>query len=59
MRRIFCPFFKEEQPGGKDHGEAPFPAVLALCITAALTFLLFLFPDIPLALAQQIGVEVR
>lgn len=56
---IFAAFFKEEQPGGKDHGEAPFPVVLALSITAALTFLLFLFHDVPLSLAQQIGVEVR
>ncbi|GAB3454445.1 proton-conducting transporter transmembrane domain-containing protein [Insolitispirillum peregrinum] len=35
-----------------DHGEAPFPMVLALCLTAAGTLALFLFPDGPLSLAQ-------
>lgn len=36
------------------HGEAPWPMVLALTITAAGTVLLFALPDVPLALAQQI-----
>ena len=35
-----------------EHGEAPFPMVLALTITAAATLVLFLKPDIPLALAK-------
>ncbi|MEL7544636.1 MAG: proton-conducting transporter membrane subunit, partial [Pseudomonadota bacterium] len=35
------------------HGEAPWPIVLALSITAALTLILFFFPDVPLELAQQ------
>ena len=34
------------------HGEAPFPMVLALTITATATIVLFLAPDIPLALAK-------
>ncbi|EXI73757.1 MAG: Multiple resistance and pH homeostasis protein A [Candidatus Accumulibacter sp. SK-11] len=35
------------------HGEAPLPIVLALCITAGGTLALFFFPEVPLALAQQ------
>jgi len=35
-----------------DHGEAPFPIVLALTITASMSVLLFLFPDIALDLAK-------
>jgi multicomponent Na+:H+ antiporter subunit D len=34
------------------HGEAPWPMVAALTTTAALTVLLFVLPDIPLALAR-------
>jgi multicomponent Na+:H+ antiporter subunit D len=36
------------------HGEAPLPIVIALSFTAAGTVALFLFPDVPLALAQQL-----
>ncbi|HCN66743.1 MAG TPA: cation:proton antiporter, partial [Candidatus Accumulibacter sp.] len=35
------------------HGEAPLPIVLSLCITAGGTLALFFFPEVPLALAQQ------
>ncbi|MFZ9544342.1 MAG: hypothetical protein ACO27O_07020, partial [Hylemonella sp.] len=35
------------------HGEAPVLMVVALCLTASATLLLFLFPDLPLALARQ------
>jgi multicomponent Na+:H+ antiporter subunit D len=38
-----------------DHGEAPWPIVAALTVTAALTILLFFFPGIPLALARAVG----
>ncbi len=43
------------QFGGDDHahGEAPLPMVIALCVTAAATLLLFFLPDVPLALARQ------
>jgi len=42
---------------GAPHGEAPWPMVLALCVTAAATLLLFFLPEVPLALARQtIGV---
>lgn len=40
-----------------DHGEAPWPIVLALLITAAATLLLFVFPEVPLGLAER-AVEV-
>ena len=36
------------------HGEAPLPIVIALSLTAAGTLALFFFPDVPLALAQQL-----
>ena len=36
----------------EDHGEAPWPIVLALTITAAMTVLLFLFPNVALNLAK-------
>lgn len=36
------------------HGEAPWPMVVALTTTAALTVVLFFRPDVPLALARQI-----
>ncbi len=38
----------------KDHGEAPFPAVLALTITAGLTIAFFLFHEPALRLASEI-----
>jgi multicomponent Na+:H+ antiporter subunit D len=38
------------------HGEAPLPIVLALTLTAAGTLALFLFPGVPLELAQQMLV---
>lgn len=36
------------------HGEAPWPIVMALTLTAAGTVALFFFPDVPLALAHQL-----
>ena len=36
------------------HGEAPWPMVLALSLTAAATVALFFLPDVPLALARQL-----
>lgn len=38
------------------HGEAPWPIVVALSLTAAGTVALFFFPDVPLALARQLVV---
>ncbi|MEX2473555.1 MAG: proton-conducting transporter membrane subunit [Gemmatimonadota bacterium] len=40
--------------GAHDHGEAPWPIVVALTITAGLTVLLFFFPGVPLALAKAL-----
>jgi multicomponent Na+:H+ antiporter subunit D len=40
-----------------DHGEAPLPIVMALTATAAATVALFLFPEIPLALAKMMVGE--
>jgi multicomponent Na+:H+ antiporter subunit D len=36
-------FGKDVTPAGKEHGEAPFAAVLALAITAVLTLALFVY----------------
>ncbi|MGB1026131.1 MAG: proton-conducting transporter membrane subunit, partial [Rhodospirillaceae bacterium] len=38
-----------------DHGEAPLPIVLALCVTAFGTVLLFFLPDLPLGLADDLA----
>jgi len=56
-------FFEKEEQGsahhGPDddhaHGEAPLPIVIALTTTAALTVLLFFFPDVALELASALG----
>lgn len=45
---------KDQQDGqhhDEDHGEAPFPIVLALSITAAMTLALFFYPEVALNLA--------
>ena len=49
---MFRAFFRA--PAGQAHksGEAPWPIVAALTVTAAGTVLLFLSPEIPYALAQ-------
>lgn len=48
---VYRAFFR--QPDKEiTHGEAPWPVVLALSVTAALTVLLFCFPQLPFRLAQ-------
>jgi multicomponent Na+:H+ antiporter subunit D len=49
---VFRAFFRA--PAGHAHksGEAPWPIVAALTVTAAGTVLMFFFPGIPYALAQ-------
>ncbi|MEQ9575300.1 MAG: hypothetical protein RLN77_06930 [Rhodospirillales bacterium] len=37
-----------------DHGEAAFPMACALAVTAGMTFVLFLKPDLVVGLAQQL-----
>lgn len=51
-RAFFRPLSAEAQ--AHPHGEAPLPIVIALSLTAAGTLALFFFPDVPLALAQQL-----
>ena len=52
---VFAAWFgREPEAGGKDHGEAPWPAVAALTVTAALTILFFLFNAPVVALERQL-----
>jgi multicomponent Na+:H+ antiporter subunit D len=51
---IYAVWFVKEAPGGKEHGEAPWPAVLALTVTAALTILFFLFNGPAIELERQV-----
>jgi len=51
-------FLKEDVPPAKEHGEAPFAAVLALMITAVLTLLFFFFNGPVLELEEQL-VQTR
>jgi len=51
-------FLEEDVPPAKEHGEAPFAAVLALMITAALTLLFFFFNGPVLELEAQL-VQAR
>lgn len=52
---VYRAFFVAPPAGAHEHahGEAPWPMVLALTVTAAATVLLFFLPDVPLALARQ------
>ena len=47
-------FLKEDSPPAKEHGEAPFAAVLALMIAAALTVTFFFFNGPALELEAQL-----
>ncbi len=52
---VFAAFFRppDGEQAAHDHGEAPWPIVVALTATAIGTVLLFLKPGIPLALANM------
>ena len=51
---IYAAYFKNEEAATVvSHGEAPAMIVIALALTALLTIGLFLFPDVPLTLAEQ------
>ena len=51
---LIAPGAKLDAPGGTGHdGEAPLPIVVATVATAALTVILFFFPDVPLELVSQ------
>lgn len=51
-RAFFRPLSADD--AAHPHGEAPWLMVVALTLTAAGSVLLFFFPDVPLALAQQL-----
>ena len=52
---VYNAFMKPEDVKPRhEHGEAPWPVVLALSLTAAGSIALFFYPDVPLALAQQL-----
>jgi multicomponent Na+:H+ antiporter subunit D len=52
---VYNAFMKTENvKPSQEHGEAPWPIVLALSLTAAGSIALFLYPDVPLALAEQL-----
>jgi len=55
---VYMAFFQREDgpaDAGHGHGEAPLPLVAALTVTAALTILVCLFPQVPLALARAVA----
>ena len=51
---LYMAWFESEQEGGKEHGEAPFFAVLALSLTALLTLAFFLFNGPVIELESQV-----
>jgi multicomponent Na+:H+ antiporter subunit D len=51
---LYMAWFEKEKEGGKEHGEAPFLAVLALCLTALLTLAFFLFNGPVIELESQV-----
>ncbi len=57
---VFNAFFRApDNPHGKghEHGEAPWPIVLALVATAIGTLALFFFPGVPFALATMLVAQ--
>lgn len=51
---LYMVWFEREKEGGTEHGEAPFFAVLALCLTALLTLAFFLFNGPVIELESQV-----
>jgi multicomponent Na+:H+ antiporter subunit D len=55
---VYAAFSRRESgsahAGERAHGEAPWPIVVALTVTAAATIVLFLAPGLPLELARQL-----
>ncbi|MCD6527285.1 MAG: monovalent cation/H+ antiporter subunit D family protein [Desulfuromonas sp.] len=57
---VYVAFFrKEAHPPHHEHGEAPFIMVLALSTTAALTLVMFFWPEPVLHLATQLTVSQK
>jgi len=50
---VYRAFFNAPSADNESHGEAPWPIVVALSVTAAATVLVFLFPGLFLELARQ------
>jgi multicomponent Na+:H+ antiporter subunit D len=53
---VYRAFLRPPPSGEAPHGEAPWPMVAALVLTAALTVAFFFNPELPLALARQLPV---
>ncbi len=51
---LYMVWFEKEKEGGKEHGEAPLLAVIALCITSLLTLAFFLFNGPVIELESQV-----
>jgi multicomponent Na+:H+ antiporter subunit D len=51
---LYMVWFEREKEAGKEHGEAPFLVVLALCLTALLTLAFFLFNGPVIELESQV-----
>jgi len=51
---IYMAWFQKEEGGGEAHGEAPWPSVLALSLTALLTIGFFLFHGPVVELERQV-----
>ena len=57
-RAFFLPLPPEDGPDGvTPHGEAPWQVVLPLTLTAIGTIVLFIYPDVPLGLAEMMIEE--
>jgi len=52
---VYRAFLRAPSPRDAAHGEAPWPMVLALVVSAAATLALFVLPDVPLALARALS----
>ncbi|MPZ37485.1 MAG: monovalent cation/H+ antiporter subunit D family protein [Rhizobiales bacterium] len=52
---VYRAFFCAPAAHAHDYGEAPWPIVLALTMTASATILMFVWPDIPFALAKLLS----
>lgn len=51
---LYLAWFEKEKEGAPEHGEAPFLAVFALCVTAMLTLAFFLFNGPVIELESQV-----
>jgi multicomponent Na+:H+ antiporter subunit D len=52
---VYRAFLRAPDTADHPYGEAPLPVVIALTATAIGTIVLFFLPDVPLALARQLG----